>query len=71
MSKINGLLFTGGSTGFTSTPEIKKSGEYMFKKILEMNDKGIHFPVFGICLGFEFLIKFSTNHEVLFKLVEK
>ncbi|KAK9204258.1 hypothetical protein WN943_014516 [Citrus x changshan-huyou] len=49
---VNGILYTGGWA---------KSGLYydivekIFKKILEKNDAGDHFPVYAICLGFELL----------------
>ncbi|GLU18045.1 hypothetical protein SLE2022_343670 [Rubroshorea leprosula] len=47
---VNGVLFTGGWA---------KSGLYfetlrrVFKKVLEKNDAGEHFPLYAICLGFE------------------
>ncbi|KAK1349803.1 Folate gamma-glutamyl hydrolase [Heracleum sosnowskyi] len=49
---VNGFLFTGGWC---------KEGLYfdvvedIFKKILEKNDAGHHFPLLSICLGFELL----------------
>ncbi|KAH9779191.1 gamma-glutamyl hydrolase 2 [Citrus sinensis] len=49
---VNGILYTGGWA---------KNGLYydivekIFKKILEKNDVGDHFPVYAICLGFELL----------------
>ncbi|KAH9723283.1 gamma-glutamyl hydrolase 2 [Citrus sinensis] len=49
---VNGILYTGGWA---------KNGLYydivekIFKKILEKNDAGDHFPVYAICLGFELL----------------
>ncbi|CAL5403090.1 unnamed protein product [Camellia sinensis] len=52
LNLVNGVLFTGGWA---------KSGRYfdviegIFKKILEKNDAGDHFPLLAICLGFELL----------------
>ncbi|KAL4272779.1 hypothetical protein GQ457_13G004580 [Hibiscus cannabinus] len=49
---VNGVLFTGGWA---------KSGLYfevaqkIFKKVIEKNDKGDHFPLYATCLGFELL----------------
>ncbi|KAK9204257.1 hypothetical protein WN943_014515 [Citrus x changshan-huyou] len=49
---VNGILYPGGWA---------KNGLYydivekIFKKILEKNDAGDHFPVYAICLGFELL----------------
>ncbi|RVW43020.1 putative gamma-glutamyl hydrolase 3 [Vitis vinifera] len=52
LNLVNGVIFTGGWA---------KSGLYyttvgeIFKKSLEKNDVGDHFPVLAICLGFELL----------------
>ncbi|KAE8680093.1 Gamma-glutamyl hydrolase 2 [Hibiscus syriacus] len=49
---VNGVIFTGGWA---------KSGLYfevaqkIFKKVIEKNDRGGHFPLYAICLGFELL----------------
>ncbi|MED6198307.1 Gamma-glutamyl hydrolase 2 [Stylosanthes scabra] len=49
---VNGVLFTGGWA---------KEGQYfetvrrVFKKVLERNDGGDHFPLYAICLGFELI----------------
>ncbi|KAL1299669.1 hypothetical protein HN51_044210 [Arachis hypogaea] len=49
---VNGVLFTGGWA---------KDGQYfetvrrIFKKVLERNDGGEHFPLYAICLGFELI----------------
>ncbi|KAF3442379.1 hypothetical protein FNV43_RR16295 [Rhamnella rubrinervis] len=55
---VNGVLFTGGWC---------KSGLYyevverIFKKILERNDAGDHFPLYAICLGFELISMIITK----------
>ncbi|KAB2043869.1 hypothetical protein ES319_D01G049200v1 [Gossypium barbadense] len=49
---VNGVLLPGGRS---------KSGLYydiaekIFKKVIEKNDRGDHFPLYAICLGFELL----------------
>ncbi|OIV92464.1 hypothetical protein TanjilG_02227 [Lupinus angustifolius] len=60
---VNGVLFTGGSA---------KSGLYfetvrrIFKKILERNDAGDHFPLYATCLGFELLTMIiSKDNNIL------
>ncbi|KAK4803457.1 hypothetical protein SAY86_003274 [Trapa natans] len=52
LNMVNGILLTGGRA---------KSGLYyetvkvIFKKVLEKNDAGDHFPLYAICLGLELL----------------
>ncbi|GFZ05077.1 gamma-glutamyl hydrolase 2 [Actinidia rufa] len=49
---VNGVLFTGG---WAKTGPYVKVVEGIFKKVLEKNDAGDHFPLVAICLGFEIL----------------
>ncbi|XWS16867.1 hypothetical protein CRYUN_Cryun33cG0017800 [Craigia yunnanensis] len=49
---VNGVLFTGGWTKDGLYYEIAQK---IFKKVLEKNDVGDHFPLYAICLGFELL----------------
>uniref|UniRef100_A0A1D1Z948 folate gamma-glutamyl hydrolase n=1 Tax=Anthurium amnicola TaxID=1678845 RepID=A0A1D1Z948_9ARAE len=63
LSLVNGVVFTGGwaKSGF-----YLETAQYIFKKILERNDAGDHFPLFGICLGFEILsIIISEDKNIL------
>ncbi|KAJ1441627.1 Peptidase C26 [Sesbania bispinosa] len=60
---VNGVLFTGGWA---------KSGLYfetvgrIFKKVLEKNDAGDHFPLYAICLGFELITMIiSKDNDIL------
>ncbi|CAJ1957617.1 unnamed protein product [Sphenostylis stenocarpa] len=60
---VNGVLFTGGWA---------KSGLYfetvtkIFKKILEKNDAGDHFPLYAVCLGFELITMIiSQDNDIL------
>lgn len=52
LNLVNGVLFTGGWAKSGLYYEIAKS---IFKKSLEKNDAGDHFPLYAICLGFELL----------------
>ncbi|KAL3508786.1 hypothetical protein ACH5RR_028187 [Cinchona calisaya] len=63
LSLVNGVLFTGGWA---------KDGLYfdivgtVFKKVLEKNDAGDHFPLVAICLGFELLTMIiSKDNNIL------
>lgn len=58
LNLVNGVLFTGGWA---------KEGLYfdtarkIFQVVLEKNDAGEHFPLYGICLGFELISMFVTG----------
>ncbi|XWS27368.1 hypothetical protein CRYUN_Cryun26dG0109200 [Craigia yunnanensis] len=49
---VNGVLFTGGWAKAGLYYEIAQK---LFKKVLEKNNAGDHFPLYAICLGFELL----------------
>ncbi|ESW21555.1 hypothetical protein PHAVU_005G080600 [Phaseolus vulgaris] len=55
---VNGVLFTGGWA--TSGPYLQTL-QYVFKKALERNDAGDHFPVLGLNLGGNLLIKIVAD----------
>lgn len=46
LKKLNGVLFPGGDGDF------KENGPDMWNKILELNDNGTYFPMWGTCMGF-------------------
>jgi gamma-glutamyl hydrolase len=53
------VLFPGGSVPFSSTVGTGgyvDTGSFLLKLAKEANDKGEYFPVWGTCLGFEFMI---------------
>lgn len=60
---INRVLLPGGSTFFNHTNGYAESGAYVYKIAKRLNDNGIHFPLFGICLGFELLLYISNKNE--------
>jgi len=73
MNKINGIFFTGGGSDFVWYDENTK--QYIWtpfgkavKRILniaiEMNDKGVYFPIWGTCLGFQALV-FAISEDPL------
>lgn len=49
---VNGLLFPGGGTSLDGTPYMHAL-EYLFELALEDNKKGVYFPIWATCLGFE------------------
>ncbi|KAB2043867.1 hypothetical protein ES319_D01G049200v1 [Gossypium barbadense] len=62
---VNGVLLPGGRS---------KSGLYydiaekIFKKVIEKNDRGDHFPLYAICLGFELLTMIISEDK---KILER
>uniref|UniRef100_A0A1A9X0N4 folate gamma-glutamyl hydrolase n=1 Tax=Glossina brevipalpis TaxID=37001 RepID=A0A1A9X0N4_9MUSC len=61
MKKINGVLLPGGSTYFNQSNGYHDAGRHIYNIAIEMNDNGIHFPLWGTCLGFELLVYLSAN----------
>lgn len=67
ISKINGVLFPGGSTSLShedgSLSDYSMKGKVILDKAKEMNDKGIHFPVWAVCLGFEEIAQIEAPYN--------
>lgn len=61
LSKINGVIFPGGSGDDSYEAWEKK----IYLKILKMNDNGVHFPVMGICLGMQHITKYVVGRSRL------
>lgn len=55
MAGLNGLLFPGGSASLDIGSDFFKTAAHLFKSAIALNDKGVYFPIWGTCLGFEFL----------------
>ena len=51
LSKINGVLFTGGGTPIDINNKWTKNADYILKYAISENKKGNVFPVWGTCLG--------------------
>ena len=54
-TQIHALFLPGG--GAAMSPAI----EYMIQKAVQSNAQGHYFPVWGTCLGFEFLVRYFGN----------
>ncbi|CAI5718566.1 hypothetical protein KXD40_000135 [Peronospora effusa] len=55
LPQLNGLLFPGGAA------TVNDRAEWLFQLALEINDKGVYFPVWATCLGFEWLVQLTTG----------
>jgi len=65
LDSINGILFTGGDASLweaeIDTEDIMftnftRRTAFILKYVIQLNDKGIHFPIFGICQGHEVIV---------------
>lgn len=56
LSKVNGVLFQGGSRYLDLTKPWETNAEFILSEVKKMNDNGIHFPLWGTCQGFELLM---------------
>ena len=57
--QVNGILFPGGGS---SLPD---GARHVFNLALQSNDNGTFFPVWGTCLGFEWLLELAAGSNVL------
>lgn len=60
---ICSILLPGGGLWFNQTNGYAEAGLHIYEIAKRMNDNGIHFPLFGICLGFELLFYISNNNS--------
>ncbi|XP_011304814.1 gamma-glutamyl hydrolase isoform X2 [Fopius arisanus] len=61
LTRINGVIFPGGSSWFDRSGGYAEAGEKIYRIALEMNDHGDYFPIWGTCLGFELMTYLAAN----------
>jgi len=54
-SVLNGLLFPGGGA------DLPDEARYLYNLAIQANLKGDYFPVWGTCLGFEWILQMQSN----------
>ncbi|KAJ7340229.1 hypothetical protein OS493_002961 [Desmophyllum pertusum] len=59
---INGVLFPGGGANVFNSP-YERTGKILFNLAVKANDVGDVFPIWGTCLGFQFLSVLGTGGE--------
>ncbi|OQS05514.1 gamma-glutamyl hydrolase [Thraustotheca clavata] len=61
---VNGVLFPGGSAW------LNQQAAYVYELALGANDRGEYFPIWGTCLGFEWLVELTSakGHDILSKV---
>ena len=57
LPSLNGVLFPGGGSAFPS------SAQYTFNKVKMFNDAGDYFPLWGTCMGFQWLLISATQDQ--------
>jgi len=71
LDSINGVLFTGGDASMWEYDEkvddvvftsFTKRAAFIFNYVIHLNDKGIHYPLYGICQGHE-IIAMALNEK--------
>lgn len=55
LKSANGVLFTGGGLSLQPTTAFYRTGSYIFKQVQAINSAGVHLPLHGTCMGFQFL----------------
>jgi len=63
LSKINGVLFTGGSIGFDIKNRWTANADHIVKYAMESSSRGNPFPIWGTCLGFELLAYLTSGYD--------
>ena len=71
VTQINGVIYPGGETILLnddgSYTDYARKGKLVLDKIKEMNDKGIYYPVWGICLGFQEITVIEAPYPDVFQ----
>lgn len=57
--QINGLLLPGGGA------DMPRAVAYLLDRIVDGNNRGMYFPVWGTCLGFEFLVAYAGGRDAV------
>ncbi len=55
LKSANGVLFTGGGLSLAPSSTFYRTGSYIFKQVQAINAAGVHLPLHGTCMGFQFL----------------
>lgn len=58
VSVLNGILFPGGGSSLPS------NAQYLYDHAMELNRKGDYFPMWGSCLGFEWMIEMQGHGKL-------
>ena len=70
LEHINGVLFTGGGLDFIDSKgkllPFTISAKIIYNKIIQLNQNGINFPLFGTCMGHQLMMFLEClNNDVI------
>ena len=63
LSKVNGVLFTGGGIEFDMKNKWTQTADHILKYAIDQNKKGNPYPIWGTCLGFELLAYLTSGYD--------
>jgi len=75
MDHINGVLFTGGALSFvnpdTGIPiPYTQTAMHIYEKAMALNNRGVNFPIWGTCMGFQMLMYLRYGKEDILGLTD-
>lgn len=56
LSRLNGVLFPGGGSNY------RKFGHKIYKAVKQYNDDGQFYPLWGTCLGFQYMARWASSN---------
>eukprot|EP01137_Pigoraptor_chileana_P007983 Opistho-2@54269 len=65
LANINGFLFPGGGASLAATSPFFLAEKAVYDEAIAANDAGDYFPLWGTCLGFEFLSIATSGKHLL------
>lgn len=65
LSSVNGVLFTGGGLNLTPNTTYYQTAQLIFNTTIAANAKGVYFPLWGTCQGFQLLCVLAAGTDVL------
>lgn len=68
---INGLIFTGGSQTLTHGLPFYTSAKFLFDLVVQANQQGDYFPLWGTCQGFQLLHVAGSGADNETKVLER
>jgi len=62
-NSINGILLPGGGADLSNATRIRRSGQLLYDLAISANDAGDSFPIWGTCMGFQFLALLTARQD--------
>jgi len=62
---INGLLLPGGGSDLKNTTRLHRAGKTLYDLAVKANDAGDFFPLWGTCMGFQFMALLTTEDPTI------